>query len=207
MIKPKLLLATGNKRKLEELRQLLTGVPFDIISPSDIGLNLDVHESGKTYATNARLKARAFAVASGLLTLADDSGLEVDALGGAPGVLSSRYAGPDASDSQRVAYLLSKLEGVPWEKRIARFRCVMAIALTNGEVRMCSGSCRGIITCEPRGSNGFGYDPVFYFSKLGKTMAELPSEIKNHISHRAKAAARAKKILTELSTKNISAGA
>jgi len=201
MIKPKLLLATGNQGKLEELRQLLTGVPFDLSSPADIGLNLDVHESGKTYATNAWLKAQAFAVASGLLALADDSGLEVDALGGAPGVLSSRYAGLGASDSQRVAYLLSKLEDVPWEKRTARFLCVVAIALPHGKVKLCSGSCCGIITFAPKGSNGFGYDPVFYFPKLGKTMAELPPEIKNRISHRAKAAARARSILIELSEK------
>ena len=201
MIKPQLLLATGNKGKLEELRRLLTGVPFDLISPSDIGLNLDVHESGKTYATNARLKARAFAVASGLLTLADDSGIEVDALGGAPGVLSSRYAGSGVSDNQRVDYLLAKLNNIPCEPRTARFRCVMAIALPHGKVKLCSGSCRGIITFAPRGTSGFGYDPVFYFPKLGKTMAELPSEIKNRISHRAKAAARARKILNELSEK------
>jgi len=200
MIKPKLLLATGNKDKLEELRELLTGVPFDLISPSDIGLKLEVEESGKTYATNACFKARAFANASGLHTLADDSGLEVDALRGDPGVLSSRYAGPNASDSQRVDYLLTKLEGVPWEKRTARFRCVIAIASPRGQVRMCSGSCRGIITCEPRGSNGFGYDPVFYFPKSGKTMAELPPEIKNLISHRARAATKAKVVLTGLST-------
>jgi XTP/dITP diphosphohydrolase len=201
MIKPKLLLATGNKGKLEELRQLLTGVPFDLISPSDIGLNLDVHESGKTYAANARLKARAFEAASGLLTLADDSGIEVDALDGAPGVISSRYAGSGVSDNQRMAYLLTKLTEIPWEERNARFRCVMAIASPHGELKMCSGSCRGIITFAPKGTDGFGYDPVFYFPKLGKTMAELPSEIKNHISHRAKAAARARKNLFELAKK------
>jgi len=201
MIKPKLLLATGNQGKLEELHQLLRGIPFDLISPSDIGLNLDVHESGKTYASNARLKARAFAVASGLLTLSDDSGIEVDALFGAPGVLSSRYAGSGVSDNQRVAYLLAKLKNIPWEQRTARFRCVMAIASPGGELKTCSGSCRGIITFAPKGTNGFGYDPVFYLPKLGKTMAELPFEIKNGISHRAKAAARARKILIELSGK------
>ena len=204
MIKPKLLLATGNQGKLEELRQLLTDVPFDLVSPADIRLELEVEESGKTYATNARLKALAFARYSGLLTLADDSGLEVYALGGAPGVLSSRYSGPNASDAQRVTYLLAKLKDIPWEERSARFRCVMAIASPRGELRTCSGSCHGIITFEPRGTNGFGYDPVFYFPKLGKTIAELPSEIKNRISHRAKAGEKARKILTGLSTKNIS---
>lgn len=204
MIKAKLLLATNNKGKLEELRELLASSPFDLVSPADVGLELDVQESGKTYATNARLKARAFASASGLHTLADDSGLEVDALGGAPGVLSSRYAGPGASDSQRVAFLLSKIEDVTWEKRMAAFRCVMAIAAPSGEIKTSSGSCKGIITLFPQGDNGFGYDPIFYVPEFKKTMAELPPEIKNHISHRAKAAAGARKILLELSRENIS---
>ena len=199
MIKAKLLLATNNKGKLEELRELLAGVLFNFVSPSDIELKLDVLESGKTYAANARLKARAFAQASGLLTLADDSGLEVDALNGAPGVLSSRYAGLGASDKKRVAFLLSKLEDVPWEKRTACFHCVMAIATPDGEIKMSSGTCKGIITLFPQGENGFGYDPIFYIPEFKKTVAELPAEIKNRISHRAKAAARARKILTELS--------
>jgi XTP/dITP diphosphohydrolase len=198
MIKPKLLLATNNKGKLEELRVLLKGIPYAMVSPAECGLYLDVKEDGKTYAANARLKARAFADASGLLTLADDSGLEVDALGGAPGVFSSRYAGPGADDEKRVAYLLEKLEGVPQEKRGALFRCVIAIVLPRGDIQLCTGSCRGFITTSPRGSNGFGYDPVFYFPKLGKTMAELSSDIKNHISHRARACAGAKKILDRL---------
>jgi XTP/dITP diphosphohydrolase len=198
MTNSKLLLATNNKGKLEELRDLLYGVPLDLICPIQAGLALEVEENGKTYVTNARLKARAFARASGLLTLADDSGLEVDVLKGAPGVLSSRYAGPNASDSQRVAYLLSKLKGILWEQRTARFRCVMAIASPDGQIKSCSGSARGIITCEPRGSNGFGYDPVFYFPELGKTMAELTSEVKNRISHRARAASKARIILSSL---------
>jgi len=198
MNRTKLLLATNNNGKLEELRELLCEVPFELVSPADIGLVLDVNESGHTYTTNARLKARAFARTSDLLTLADDSGLEVDALDGAPGVLSSRYAGPDANDNQRVAYLLARLKDIPWEKRNARFLCVMAIASPRGQVRMCSGSCRGIITFEPQGSNGFGYDPVFYIPKSGKTMAELPLEIKNRISHRARAAKKARVVLTGL---------
>jgi XTP/dITP diphosphohydrolase len=199
MIKPELLLATNNKGKLEELRVLLEGAPVDLVSPAQIGLKLDINESGKTYAANARLKALAFAQASGLLTLADDSGLEVDALGGAPGVLSSRYAGLGASDKKRVAFLLSKIEDVPWEKRTAQFRCVMAIATPDGEIKTSSGTCKGIITLFPQGDNGFGYDPIFYVPEFKKTMAELPPEIKNHISHRAKAAAGARKILAGLS--------
>jgi XTP/dITP diphosphohydrolase len=195
---PKLLLATNNKGKLEELRVLLAGVPFELVSPRDIGLTLEVAETGHTYAANARLKARAFAKASGLLTLADDSGLEVDALGGAPGVLSSRYAGPGVTDSQRVAFLLAKLKDVPMEERRARFRCVIVIASPDGKYRQCSGSCRGEIALKSKGNNGFGYDPIFCFSKLCKTMAELPPKTKNRISHRARAAARARTILLSL---------
>jgi XTP/dITP diphosphohydrolase len=195
---PELLLSTNNRGKLEELSILFAGLLYRLVSPSQLGLKLDVEESGKTYAANARLKAGAFARASGLLTLADDSGLEVEALNGAPGVMSSRYAGPDATDSQRVAYLLARLKHGPVEKRTARFRCVMAIAQPDGEVKLCSGSCHGAIALEPRGSNGFGYDPIFYFPRLCKTMAELPAEVKNRISHRARAAMRARKILLNL---------
>ncbi|MCL1885933.1 MAG: XTP/dITP diphosphatase [Dehalococcoidia bacterium] len=199
MPKAKLLLATNNKGKLEEFRILLSGVPFDLVSPHQVGVQLDVDESGKTYSANAKLKARAFAKASGLLTLADDSGLEVEELNGAPGVCSARFAGPNAVDTQRVDYLLSKLEGVPDDKRAARFVCVIAIASCEGNVLLCSGSCRGMITTSPRGTNGFGYDPVFYFPKLDKTMAELDAEMKNCISHRARATARACNLLDRIS--------
>ena len=194
----KLLLATNNAGKLKELKELLAGVPFELISPRDIGLNLDVAETGRTYSANARLKAEAFSKASGVLTLADDSGLEVEALGGAPGVLSSRYAGEKATDAYRVAFLLEKLKNVPWYRRAARFQCVMAIASPSGELKLCTGSCRGVIANEPKGAYGFGYDPVFYFPKLGKTMAELPPEVKNTLSHRASAAGRAREVLLQL---------
>lgn len=191
----KLLLATNNAGKISELRELLAGVPFDLISPSEIGLALAVAETGRTYATNARLKARAFAQASGLISLADDSGLEVEALGGAPGVMSARYAGTNATDEKRISFLLEKLQGVPQNERSARFRCVIALASPDGAVRLVSGSCRGIIAAEPQGKHGFGYDPVFYFPKLGKTMAELSPELKNVISHRARAAKQARTVL------------
>ena len=194
----KLLLATNNQGKLRELRELLAGIPFEMVSPADIGLNLKAAETGRTYAANARLKAIAFASASGLLTLADDSGLEVDALGGAPGVLSARYAGDKATDADRVAFLLQKLKGVPWYRRGARFQCVIAIATPAGDLKLVTGSCRGLIAEQPRGTHGFGYDPVFFFPKLGKTMAELPPEVKNTISHRARAAVRAREVLLEL---------
>jgi XTP/dITP diphosphohydrolase len=195
---PELLLATNNTGKLRELEDLMASVPFELVSPADIGLNLKVAETGRTYAANARLKALAFAQASGRITLADDSGLEVDALGDAPGVFSSRYAGEKASDTERVAFLLQKLTGVPWYRRGARFQCVMAIATPAGDVKLATGSCRGVIADQPKGAHGFGYDPIFFFPKLNKTMAELPPEVKNTISHRARAASRARDILLKL---------
>ena len=179
---------------------MLVNVPFELLSPDQLGLALDVDEYCKTYASNAIIKAKAFAKASGLLTLADDSGLEVDALGGAPGVLSARYAGPAANDVERIDHLLNKLRDIPEDKRTARYICVIAIVSPKGSVRLCSGSCRGRITTAPHGINGFGYDPVFFFPKLSKTMAELSAEIKNRISHRARAAMRANKILNGMTT-------
>jgi XTP/dITP diphosphohydrolase len=192
---PELLLATNNRGKLEELRLLFAGLPYRILSPAEIGLELEVPETGATYAANARLKATAFARASGLLTLADDSGLEVEALAGAPGVMSSRYAGPGASDADRIDFLLAKLVGLPHAGRRARFRCVMALVTSQGQTRLCSGTCRGFIASEPRGSQGFGYDPVFFVPRYNKTMSELDTEVKNRTSHRARAAARMSKIL------------
>jgi len=147
---------------------------------------------------NARLKATVVADKSQLLTLADDSGLEVNALGGEPGPLSARYAGEGASDRDRVNYLLSRLEGVPWEKRTARFRCVIAIATPDGKAEICSGECQGFITSEAKGKQGFGYDPIFYLPELGKTMAELPLSVKNQVSHRGQAARKAYQLLERL---------
>jgi XTP/dITP diphosphohydrolase len=132
------------------------------------------------------------------MALADDSGLEVDALGGKPGVLSARYAGKNASDTDRINHLLSQLKKVPWEERQARFRCVIAIAMPDGQVELFSGECQGIITLEPKGEEGFGYDPIFYLPQLSKTMAELPLEVKNRVSHRGKAAAKARWLLLNL---------
>jgi len=192
---PELLIATNNKGKVREYEELLRDIPFELITPAQAGIKLEVEETGSTFEENARLKAVAFAKASGLLTLADDSGLEVDALNGEPGIRSSRYAGEGATDSDRVNYLLAKLKDVPWEKRTARFRCVIAIAHPDGEVEYCYGKCDGVITFEPKGDEGFGYDPIFYFPELNKTMAELSIEIKNNISHRARAAREALKVL------------
>jgi len=195
MTKPRLLVATANRGKVVEYETLLNGLGCDLLSLKDAGITDSVEETGSTYDENACIKARAGAVRSGLVTLADDSGLEVDALDGAPGIYSARYAGDDASDEDRVTYLLDKLRGVPWSRRTARFVCVIAIATPDGEVSLCRGECEGFIVEEPRGSQGFGYDPAFYVPELNKTVAELPADVKNRVSHRGKAAVEAQKVL------------
>ncbi|MBI2853041.1 MAG: XTP/dITP diphosphatase [Chloroflexi bacterium] len=196
-MRPKLLLATNNPGKAREYRRLLSDVPFKLVSQLEMGLTNQVDETGQTLEENARLKAVIMTTMSGLPTLADDSGLEVDALGGEPGHLSARYAGENATDEERIRFLLSRLKDVPWERRTARFCCIIALATPEEHVEMCSGECRGIIAFEPKGKHGFGYDAVFYLPKLGKTMAELSSSVKNRISHRAQAAQKAIKILNK----------
>ena len=194
----KLLLATNNQGKVREYKNLLQNIPYELITFAEQGITTEVSEVGGSLEENARLKATIIADKSQLLTLADDSGLEVDALGGEPGPLSARYAGEGASDRDRVNYLLSRLEGVPWEKRTARFRCVIAIATPNGKAEIYSGECQGFITFEPRGEHGFGYDPIFYLPELDKTMAELPLSLKNQVSHRGQAARKAHQLLKRL---------
>jgi len=194
----KLLIATNNPGKLREYRELLAGLPVELTTPAQEGLHLEVNESGQSFVENALLKARAFARASGLPTLADDSGLEVDALGGAPGICSARYAGPGASDADRYRRLLRELEGVPWEQRTARFRCVIALVTPDGQVHTAEGVCEGVIAYEPRGEHGFGYDPVFYLPEYGCTLAQLPPEEKNRISHRGRAAQRIRPVIQTL---------
>ena len=193
----KLLLATNNQAKVREYRSLLQNLPLELVTLAEQGITTVVDEVGESLEENARLKATTLAAESQLLALADDSGLEVDALGGEPGRLSARYAGEGASDNDRVNYLLSRLKNVPWPKRSACFRCVIAVATPNGEVKFCSGECWGFITFEPSGKRGFGYDPVFYLPELGKTMAELPLEIKNRVSHRGQAARRVYQVLKQ----------
>ena len=195
----RLLIATNNKGKLAELKLIFAGLPCSIVSPADIGLDLEVAETGATFEENAALKSAAFAEASGLLSLADDSGLEVEALGGEPGVLSARYAGENATDKERVDFLLNKMKNIPEGKRQARFRSVIAVTTPQDlHTEFCSGECRGIITFEPKGENGFGYDPVFFLPQLGKTMAEIPKDIKNGLSHRGMAAGNAIPVLNNL---------
>ena len=156
---PKLLIATRNMGKLRELTELMGDIPYELVSLGELGIDQDVEETGATFEENATLKAEAYCELAGIMTLADDSGLEVDALGGEPGVRSARYAGPDATDAERVEFLLEKLAGTDPETWSARFRCVIAISEPGRATTLYSGSCEGRIVSEPRGENGFGYDP------------------------------------------------
>ncbi len=192
----RLLIATHNRGKLAEYAELLCGLPVELVSLDDLGITFEVEETGATFCENALLKARAYAEASGLVTVADDSGLEVDALGGAPGVLSARYAGPGATDEQRYQRLLEELADVPKPERTARFQCVIAVAWPDGRRALTKGTVEGEITTAARGAHGFGYDPVFYLPQQRCTMAELPPEAKNQISHRAIAAQALRELLT-----------
>ncbi|MFC1871816.1 RdgB/HAM1 family non-canonical purine NTP pyrophosphatase [Chloroflexota bacterium] len=189
-----LLLATNNQGKVREYKKLLQPLSYNLVTLAELGL-ASVEETGISLEENARLKAVDGATRSRLLTMADDSGLEVDALNGEPGPLSARYAGEGASNDELVNYLLSRLKDVAWPERTARFRCVIALATPGGQVETCSGECPGFITFAPRGKRGFGYDPVFYLPEFDKTMAELPLETKNRISHRGQAARQAYQIL------------
>ena len=223
--KPTLLIATGNSGKLREYQGLLHGTPFRLVSLRDMGITDEVEETGETFAENAWLKASGYASMSGLLTLADDSGLEVDALGGAPGVRSARYGGDACrSDADRVALLLRNLDSVPWAKRTARFRCVINVARppatsgvhpdpthrhpepVDGPQLLTSvvGSVAGMIQYEPEGDDGFGYDPVVYLPSFRRTVAQLSLEEKNRISHRGCAAARAMSALSRFPPESLS---
>ena len=195
---PRLLIATTNAGKAAEFRQLLEGCGWEMVTPAELGLTVQPEETGQTYAENATIKAVEYAQASGLVTLADDSGLEVDAMGGRPGVLSARYAGPDLTDQERVQALLQELDGVPDQRRTARFRAVIAIAEPGGNVELVEGAVEGRIAHEPRGENGFGYDPIFLLPVRGVTTAELPPDEKNAISHRGAAAREALVVLKRM---------
>ena len=183
----KLFLATNNKNKIREIRNKFSSLGgLRIITPEEKGVDLEVAEDGATFRENALLKARAFARHTGLPSLADDSGLEIDALGGEPGVYSARYAGDGASDLDRNLLILEKMKGIPDERRGARFVCVIAIAFPDGGEHAAMGTCEGRIATELRGDGGFGYDPIFLLPG-GSSMAEIPLEEKNRISHRARA--------------------
>ena len=182
----KVILASKNQHKPTELSAILSQLGFEIALESEYGLDIDVEETGTTFEENSFLKADAVMKASGLPVLADDSGLMVDALDGAPGVYSARY-GHKASDKERTAYLLENMKDVPEERRGAKFVCVITCLFPDGRKIVARGECPGVIARAPHGENGFGYDPIFYLPELGMTYAELPSEQKNAISHRARA--------------------
>jgi len=194
----KLVVATRNPKKRQELAALLRDMPVEVLGLDAFPGAPEVEETGATFADNARLKAEAAARHTGLWAIADDSGLEVDALGGRPGVFSARFAGPGATDAANNELLLTLLEGVPPEKRQARFRCAIAIASPQGETWVDEGVCEGVIALTPRGDGGFGYDPLFVVPELGKTFAELGESVKNRISHRARALSLARERLVRL---------
>ena len=194
----RLLLATNNKGKVAEIKALLDGAGLTLLTPAEIGLALEIQEDGQTYAENASKKAVAFSQASGMVAMSDDSGLEVDALDGLPGLHSHRFSPkPEATDADRRKYLLEKLQGRrrPWT---AHFQATVAVALPSGEVKLATGRCDGEIIPEEFGTNGFGYDPIFFIPELGLTMAELEMDEKNRLSHRARAVKNALPILKEI---------
>lgn len=193
-----LLVATRNTGKLRELAEMLSDLDILWLSLDDQALSVKVAETGSTFRANAILKAECYASASGLLTLADDSGLEVDALGGKPGVHTARYGGAGLTSEQRYQRLLRELQAVPWTERTARFRCVVAVASPHSLLGTAEGVCEGMIVFEPLGDAGFGYDPVFYIPDRQKTMAQLTAREKHQISHRGQAFARIAPLLRQL---------
>lgn len=192
----KIVAATNNKGKVKEIKSILGEIGLEVVSQGEIGLDLDVEETGTTFEENALLKARAAAQASGMSALADDSGLCVDALDGAPGVYSARYAGEGATDAMLIEKLLTVMSGVPEEKRGAQFVSVVALVTPEGKEFTARGSADGFITESPCGSGGFGYDPVFFSSELKKTYAQMSDAEKNRVSHRYRALMELKKILS-----------
>jgi len=195
MSRPRIVIATTNRGKIREIRELCAGIPVAWVAMTEVGTPPVVVEDGPTFRENARLKAETIARWSGLPALAEDSGLEVDALGGAPGVCSARFAGPNASDAANVALLLARLEGVPPEKRTARFWAAAVLWWPDGQVDEAEGVCEGRIARAPAGTSGFGYDPVFIPRTENATFAELGTEVKNRLSHRAQALRRLQLLL------------
>lgn len=192
----KLIVATGNRGKLREIREILEGT--EVLGLHDLALDVEIVEDGDTFTANAQKKAETICKLMHLPVLADDSGLEVDALDGRPGVYSARFAGEHASDADNIAKLLRELDAVPQERRGARFVCVMCLAMPDGSLHTTRGEVKGEILRETHGENGFGYDPLFYVKEYNKTFAELSAEEKNAISHRGKALLRMKEVLEKL---------
>lgn len=193
----KLIFATGNQGKLKEIREIMADLDVEVLSMKEAGVQTEIEENGTTFEENAVIKARAVGKLTGELTLADDSGLEIDYLNKEPGVYSARYMGEDTSYHVKNASLIKRLEGVPMEQRTARFVCVIAAVFPDGRVETARGTIEGVIGYEERGENGFGYDPIFYVPELNCSTAELTPGQKNEISHRGKALRKMKEILKE----------
>jgi len=191
----RIVLATNNKHKIREIKNILAGLSVEILTLEDFTGFPKVEETGKTFEENAIIKAKAISRFTRLPSLADDSGLEVDALDGAPGVLSSRFAGEHCSFQDNNRKLLHLMENVPWERRGSTFVCVVALAKDLNHIVTVKGEVKGIITLEEKGESGFGYDPIFHLPHLNKTFAQLSLEEKNRISHRAQAFAKAKELI------------
>lgn len=192
----KLIFATGNENKMKEIRMILGDLDYEILSMKEAGISLDIVEDGSTFEENAIIKAKAISELANCLVLADDSGLEVDYMDKMPGIMSARWLGEDTSYTVKNAKIIENLQGVPDEKRTARFVCAIAAAFPDGQVITKRGTIEGIIGYEERGSNGFGYDPIFFLPEYGKTTAELSPEEKNKISHRGRALEAIKTALT-----------
>lgn len=193
----KIIFATGNADKMKEIREILSDLDAEILSMKEAGIQADIVEDGKTFEENAVIKATAISKLTGEIVLADDSGLEIDWLGGEPGIYSARYMGHETSYREKNANLISRLDGIPKEKRTARFVCAIAAALPDGNSLVTRGTIEGYIGWEECGSNGFGYDPIFYLYENDKSTAELSAEEKNAISHRGKALRQMKEMLKE----------
>lgn len=194
-MKRRLIFATGNEGKMREIREILADTGYEILSMKEAGIDLDIVEDGKTFEENAIIKAKAVMEASGELTLADDSGLEIDAFGGEPGIYSSRYLGEDTSYTEKNQIILERMKDIPEEKRSAKFVCVIAAAFPDGQTYTTRGTMEGIIGYESKGGNGFGYDPIFYLPEFKKYSAQLSSDEKNHLSHRGEALRKMKEVL------------
>jgi XTP/dITP diphosphohydrolase len=197
---PQLLIASNNRGKVDEFRELLQGSGWEIVSSRELGLEIEVDETGRTYRDNALIKAETFGAEAGMAALSDDSGLEVDALDGEPGALHHQNGWDGRDNADRIQILLNALKDVPPDRRSSRYRAVIVVVLPDGRVLEEEGTSEGFIVDQPAGSNGFGYDPVFYLPELGKTMAQLSLEEKNRISHRGLAAARMLERLKELAS-------
>ena len=191
----RLIFATGNEHKMVEIREILGELPVEILSMKDVGIKADIVENGNTFEENALIKAKEVCKLAGEMVLADDSGLEIDYLNGEPGIYSARYMGEDTSYRIKNQNLIDSLEGVPDEKRTARFVCAIAAAFPDGRSFVVRGTIEGIIGYEERGTNGFGYDPIFYLPERGVSTAEIPPEEKNSISHRGNALRKMKELL------------